>query len=42
MRGASASAPSPKSVSPLYRVGDRLLTDAEWNEHAKMNKGRKA
>lgn len=31
----------PKTVRPLYRVGDRLLTDAEWNEHGKTNKGRK-
>ena len=31
----------PKTVRPLYRVGDRLLTDAEWSEHAKTNKGRK-
>lgn len=25
----------PKTVRPLYRVGDRLLTDAEWIENAK-------
>jgi len=30
----------PKSVRPLYRVGERLLTDAEWIEHTKTNKGR--
>jgi len=31
----------PKTVRPLYRVGDRLLTDGEWNEHSKTHKGRK-
>ena len=25
----------PKSVRPLYRVGERLLTDAEWAAHSK-------
>lgn len=25
----------PKSVRPLYRVGERLLTDAEWTAHSK-------
>ncbi|HNX36593.1 MAG TPA: DnaB-like helicase C-terminal domain-containing protein [Kiritimatiellia bacterium] len=24
----------PKTVRPLYRVGDRLLTDTEWLEHS--------
>ena len=33
--------PVPKSVRQLYRVGNRLLTDAEWVEHSKTNKGRK-
>jgi replicative DNA helicase len=32
--------PVPKSVRPLYRVGNRLLTDAEWIEHTKTNKGK--
>lgn len=31
----------PKSVRPLYRVGERLLTDAEWIEHSKTAKGRR-
>ena len=30
----------PKSVRQLYRVGDRLLTDAEWVEYNKTNKGK--
>ena len=25
----------PKTVRQLYRVGDRLLTDAEWAVHSK-------
>ncbi len=33
--------PVPKSVRQLYRVGNRLLTDTEWIEHTKTNKGRK-
>ena len=33
--------PVPKSVRQLYRVGNRLLTDAEWTEYSKTNKGRK-
>ncbi len=31
----------PKTVRQLYRVGDRLLSSAEWLEHTKTNKGRK-
>ena len=30
----------PKSLRPLYRVGERLLTDTEWVEHTKTVKGR--
>ena len=28
----------PRSVRPLYRVGDRMLTDTEWIEYTKTNK----
>ena len=31
----------PKVVRQLYRVGERLLTDTEWIEHTKTNKGRR-
>ncbi len=31
----------PKNDKELYRVGDRLLSSAEWLEHTKTNKGRK-
>ena len=34
-------APVPKSVKPLYRVGNRLLAADEWIAYNKMNKGRK-
>ena len=30
----------PKTARQLYRVGDRLLTDTEWIEHTKTNKGK--
>ncbi len=30
----------PKSLRDLYRVGDRLLTDAEWKDHCKTSKVR--
>jgi len=33
--------PVPKSVRQFYRVGNRLLADAEWIEHSKTNKTRK-
>lgn len=32
-------APVPKSVKPLYRVGNRLLAADEWIANNKMNKG---
>jgi len=28
----------PKGVRPLYRVGERLLSEQEWNEHTKKAK----
>lgn len=31
----------PRSVRPLYRVGDRMLTETEWVEYTKTNKGRR-
>ncbi len=31
----------PKNPRSLYRVGDRLLTAAEWIEHGKANKGQR-
>jgi len=31
----------PKNDRELYRVGDRLLSSAEWLDYAKTNKGRK-
>ena len=34
-------APVPKSVKPLYRVGNRLLAADEWLEYTKTNKGRR-
>ncbi len=33
--------PVPKSIRRLYRVGNRLLTETEWIEYTKTNKGRK-
>lgn len=33
--------PVPKGVRPLYRVGNRLLTESEWIEHTKTTKGRR-
>ena len=34
-------APVPKTAKQLFRVGNRLLTDTEWSEYTKTNKGRK-
>ena len=34
-------APVPKSVKPLYRVGNRLLSSDEWIAYTKMNKGQR-
>ena len=33
--------PVPKSLRPLYRVGDRLLTAEEWIELSNTDKGRR-
>lgn len=30
----------PKNDRELYRVGDRLLSSAEWLEHTKSNKSK--